>query len=80
MPKLHIGPRTLHYLQMGRGPGVVMIHGLGTNQACWQLKVAPRLVAEFQEDSPVSREMVAFEWLRRAGTKIFREINREFLR
>lgn len=48
MPKLHIGPRTLHYLQMGRGPGVVMIHGLGTNQACWQLKVAPRLVAEFQ--------------------------------
>jgi nicotinamidase-related amidase len=28
----------------------------------------------------VSREMVAFEWLRRAGTDLFRRINREFLR
>lgn len=28
----------------------------------------------------VSREMVAFEWLRRAGSDLFREISREFLR
>lgn len=28
----------------------------------------------------VSREMVAFEWLRRAGTDTFREISRQFLR
>ena len=28
----------------------------------------------------VSREMVAFEWLRQAGTDTFREISREFLR
>jgi nicotinamidase-related amidase len=28
----------------------------------------------------VSREMVAFEWLRQAGTPLFREINRQFLR
>lgn len=28
----------------------------------------------------VSREMVAFEWLRAAGTEEFREISREFLR
>jgi nicotinamidase-related amidase len=28
----------------------------------------------------VSREMVAFEWLARAGTERFREINREFIR
>jgi nicotinamidase-related amidase len=28
----------------------------------------------------VSREMVAFEWLARAGTDLFREINREFIR
>lgn len=28
----------------------------------------------------VSREMVAFEWLRRAGTEPFRQISREFLR
>lgn len=28
----------------------------------------------------VSREMVAFEWLRRAGTDFFREVSREFLR
>jgi nicotinamidase-related amidase len=30
--------------------------------------------------SMVSREMVAFEWLARAGTDLFREINREFIR
>jgi nicotinamidase-related amidase len=28
----------------------------------------------------VSREMVAFEWLREAGTEIFRRISREFLK
>ena len=28
----------------------------------------------------VSREMVVFEWLRQAGTDIFRAISREFLR
>ena len=28
----------------------------------------------------VSREMVAFEWLQRGGTEIFREVNRDFIR
>ena len=28
----------------------------------------------------VSREMVAFEWLKHAGTSLFREVSREFLR
>ncbi len=28
----------------------------------------------------VSREMVAFEWLQRAGTDVFREVNRDFIR
>lgn len=28
----------------------------------------------------VSREMVAFEWLRRGGTDLFREVNRDFIR
>lgn len=28
----------------------------------------------------VSREMVAFEWLRKAGTPLFREISRDYLR
>lgn len=28
----------------------------------------------------VSREMVAFEWLRRGGTALFREVNRDFIR
>ena len=28
----------------------------------------------------VSREMVAFEWLRRAGTDLFRRVSREFIR
>ena len=30
--------------------------------------------------SIVSREMVAFEWLRRADSELFREISRNFLR
>lgn len=28
----------------------------------------------------VTREMVAFEWLQRGGTELFREINRDFIR
>lgn len=28
----------------------------------------------------VSREMVAFEWLQRGGTELFRQINRDFIR
>jgi nicotinamidase-related amidase len=28
----------------------------------------------------VSREMIAFEWLRQAGTDVFREVSRDFLR
>ena len=28
----------------------------------------------------VSREMVAFEWLHKAGSDVFREISREYLR
>ena len=28
----------------------------------------------------VSREMVAFEWLQRGGTELFREVNRDFIR
>jgi len=28
----------------------------------------------------VSREMVAFEWLHKAGTDTFRQVSREFLR
>lgn len=30
--------------------------------------------------SIVSREMVAFEWLQKAGTEVFREISRQFIR
>jgi hypothetical protein len=28
----------------------------------------------------VSREMVAFEWLQRGGTELFRAVNRDFIR
>jgi hypothetical protein len=28
----------------------------------------------------VSREMVAFEWLEQAGTDVFREVSRNFIR
>jgi hypothetical protein len=28
----------------------------------------------------VTREMVAFEWLQRSATPLFREVNRDFIR
>jgi hypothetical protein len=28
----------------------------------------------------VTREMVAFEWLKRSATELFREVNRDFIR
>ncbi|GIX45856.1 MAG: hypothetical protein KatS3mg131_0067 [Candidatus Tectimicrobiota bacterium] len=37
----------LHYQRLGRGPEVVLIHGLATNLAFWYLRVAPLLRRHF---------------------------------
>lgn len=44
MPKVEISDGTiLHYEQVGTGPDLVMIHGIGGNMAIWHFKVIPSL-------------------------------------
>jgi pimeloyl-ACP methyl ester carboxylesterase len=43
MPKIVVNGITLHYWQLGKGPDVVMLHGLGGNLAVWHLKMVPEL-------------------------------------
>ena len=44
MPKAEISDGTiLHYEQVGTGPDLVMIHGIGGNMAIWHFKVIPSL-------------------------------------
>src|ERR1700760_1964235 len=39
---------TLHYQRTGKGPDVVMIHGLTGNLAVWHLKIIPMLMDRFR--------------------------------
>ena len=47
MPIIPLNGLSFHYAQMGRGPQVVMVHGLGANLAFWSLGVAPALARHF---------------------------------
>ncbi len=46
MPKAFVDGIHLHYQQVGRGPNVVMIHGVTGNQAIWHLEIIPALMQE----------------------------------
>ena len=48
MSKLRVNGVTLHYVTVGRGPDIVMLHGFLGNQAIWHLYVAPMLRREFR--------------------------------
>ena len=48
MPKTQVGAVQLHYLTVGRGPDVVMVHGFLGNLAVWHLKIIPALYNEFR--------------------------------
>ena len=48
MPHVQAGEISLHYLQVGRGPHMVMLHGLTGNQAVWHLKMVPLLRRAFR--------------------------------
>jgi pimeloyl-ACP methyl ester carboxylesterase len=47
MPKITADGLTLHYLQDGTGPDLVLIHGLCGSLAVWQLRIAPDLSRDF---------------------------------
>lgn len=48
MPTINANGVTLHYLQMGSGPDVVMLHGLSGNLAVWHLRMVPLLQDRFR--------------------------------
>ena len=47
MPIIPLKGLRFHYAQVGRGPHVVMVHGLGANLAFWSLGVGPVLARKF---------------------------------
>src|SRR5262245_3676071 len=48
MPKVKVGDVNLHYLTVGRGPDIVMLHGFLGNLAVWHLAIAPALRPHFR--------------------------------
>jgi pimeloyl-ACP methyl ester carboxylesterase len=48
MPKVRAGDIDLHYLAVGRGPDVVLLHGLLGNLAVWHLNMVPGLRRHFR--------------------------------
>jgi pimeloyl-ACP methyl ester carboxylesterase len=48
MSKAFVNGVNLHYTQMGAGPDIVMLHGLGANLAFWFLGIVPALTGEFR--------------------------------
>jgi pimeloyl-ACP methyl ester carboxylesterase len=48
MPKINANGVDFHYLQAGRGPDLVMLHGLSGNLAVWHLRMVPMLEERFR--------------------------------
>jgi pimeloyl-ACP methyl ester carboxylesterase len=48
MPTTFLNGISIHYLQLGRGPDVILVHGLATNLAFWGLAIAPLLSRHFR--------------------------------
>ena len=49
MPKVRLkNGVNYHYIQVGEGPDLVMLHGLGGNLAVWHLKIIPALRDHFR--------------------------------
>jgi pimeloyl-ACP methyl ester carboxylesterase len=52
MPKVNVDGINLHYLTVGRGPDVVMLHGFLGNLAVWHLNIVPALRRDFRITTP----------------------------
>lgn len=48
MPKIQVGNTKFHYLTVGQGPDMVMLHGFLGNQAVWHLNIVPQLRRNFR--------------------------------
>jgi pimeloyl-ACP methyl ester carboxylesterase len=48
MPKALVNGVTIHYVQVGKGPDLVLIHGIASNLGQWQLSILPGLVEDFR--------------------------------
>jgi len=48
MPKIRVDGLNFHYWQSGRGPDLVLVHGLGGNLAGWHLTMVPELQQEYR--------------------------------
>jgi len=48
MPKVSVNGINFHYWQVGKGPDMVMLHGLTGNLAVWHLKMVPMLREEYR--------------------------------
>jgi pimeloyl-ACP methyl ester carboxylesterase len=52
MPKINVNGVNLHYITMGSGPDVVMLHGFLGNLAVWHLNIIPELRKHFRVTTP----------------------------
>jgi len=48
MPKAFVNGINIHYVQMGQGPDLVLIHGIASNLGQWQLGILPALAQDFR--------------------------------
>lgn len=48
MPKVNLNGVSVHYMQLGKGPDIVLVHGLYANVAIWLQLIAPRLARRFR--------------------------------
>jgi pimeloyl-ACP methyl ester carboxylesterase len=48
MPKAFVNGIHIHYVQTGKGPDLVLIHGIASNLGQWQLSILPALVEDFR--------------------------------
>jgi pimeloyl-ACP methyl ester carboxylesterase len=48
MPTIQANGVTLHYLQAGKGPDLIMLHGLSGNLATWHHRIVPLLQSSFR--------------------------------
>jgi 2-hydroxy-6-oxonona-2,4-dienedioate hydrolase/2-succinyl-6-hydroxy-2,4-cyclohexadiene-1-carboxylate synthase len=48
MPKTLVNGINIHYVQVGQGPDLVLIHGIASNLGQWQLSILPGLVEFFR--------------------------------